>query len=85
MAKTLSTIALAPAAWAKSQIASMSQISSSGLAGLSMKKTLVLGLTAARQAAMSGASTRLTSMPKRGAQVLRIQRQEPNRARPAIT
>ena len=55
MAKTLSTITLAPISRAMAATAAMSVISSSGLAGLSIRKTLVFGRTAARQAARSGA------------------------------
>ena len=57
MAKTLSTTSFAPAAWAISATAPMAVTSSSGLAGLSIRKALVLGRTAFFQASMSVAST----------------------------
>ena len=45
----------------------------------------MFGRTAAAQAAGSVASTKVTSTPNRGIHCERIQRQDPNRARPATT
>ena len=83
VANTLSTTTLAPISRATAATAAMSVISSSGLAGVSRKNSLVFGRTAARQAATSGASTKVTSTPNRGAHLLRIHRHEPNNALPA--
>ena len=61
----------------------MSVISKSGLAGLSMRTSLVSGRTAALQAARSLAGTMVVSTPKRGNQLFISQRFEPNSAWPA--
>ena len=57
VAKTLSTTSLAPQALAISATAPIGVTSSSGLAGLSTRKHLVLSRTAAFQASGSTAST----------------------------
>ena len=81
----MSTTSFAPHSRATAATLAMSVTSRRGLAGVSANSTRVFGRTAARQAPRSGPSTKVTSTPKRGAHWLRIQRQEPNRARPATT
>src|SRR3989344_2681569 len=61
--KQLSTASRAPAACAISASAAMSQTSVSGLLGVSAKKSLVLGLTAERQAPTSVCDTKVVSTP----------------------
>jgi hypothetical protein len=85
VAKTLSTMTLAPTACAISLTARMSVISSTGLDGVSISTALVLGRIAASQALGSVASTKVVSTPKRGSHSEISQRHEPNRARPATT
>jgi len=63
----------------------MSTISIVGLAGVSKKKTLVLGWIAAFQASLSRLSMVVVVMPQRGSRLSVSQRHEPNAARAATT
>ena len=63
VAKQLSTHSKAPALWAMSAKARMSQTSVSGLVGVSANSSLVLGRMAACQAATSVCDTKLDSTP----------------------
>src|SRR3546814_5177750 len=74
-----------PCAFAMPQMVARSATSIVGLAGVSKKKTLVLGRIAASHAALSVASTVVVSIPNLGSSVSVSQRQEPNSALPATT
>lgn len=62
-AKVLSTTSFAPAVCATSAIAAMSAMLSSGLVGVSIQTTLVLGRIAARTASTSDTGAGVCSMP----------------------
>src|SRR3546814_5373868 len=85
VAKALSTTDTTLLARAIPHTASRSTTSIVGLAGVSKKNTLVLGLSASAKACGSRASTVVVSIPKRGSSVSTSQRHDPNAARPATT
>src|SRR3546814_15884780 len=83
--RSLSTTLVIPCARARPQTCCKSTISSVGLAGVSKKKTLVLGRIAFSQASLSRPSTTVDSIPKRGHSVSTSQRHDPNAALAATT